>query len=119
MAIIKEIDQAALTEWAASRPQVIRDLIAKCPPDRLYLLKTSSHRVTLRSYCENGTVTVTGEYNRVLFSRYVFAVNPDDLEECELPSADEDVGDTSAEAGYSQEDVENILIPKLRANGGK
>lgn len=116
MAIIRELDQAAWNEWVSKRPVVVQELCRRLPPDRLYLMKSSGHRVTLCSYDEDGTVTVnvTGEYNRVLFSRSVFGISPDDLEECDLPGPDEDVGDTSADAGYSDDDVDNILIPEIR-----
>jgi hypothetical protein len=116
MAIIDEIDEEAFNEWLESRPEVIKELAKLLPPGRLYRLKTSNHRCTLHSYNEDRTVTVnvTGEYNRVLFSRSVFGIKPEDLEECDLPGPDEDLGDTSREAGYSDEDITNILIPKLR-----
>ncbi len=46
------------------------------------------------SYSENGTVTVavSGEFNAVTFERQVFGVNPDDLDECDLPAKDEVTG---------------------------
>jgi hypothetical protein len=39
-------------EWVASRPAIIQDLCKRFPPDRLYHLKTSNHRVTIVSYKE-------------------------------------------------------------------
>ena len=103
-------------DWVASRPEIVRILCERLPPDRLYRL-AGKNRVTILSYAEDGTVrvSITGEYNRVLFSRNVFGVNPDELEECELPQPGEDLGDTSQEAGYSDEDVREILIPRLKA----
>ncbi len=116
MSIVRPItDQAAFEQWVAERPQCIQDMIRSHPPDRLYRLD-GDKRVTLHSYQEDGTVVVnvTGEYNRVLFSRQVFGVKLADLVECDLPEEGEDVGDTSQEAGYTQDDVREILIPKIR-----
>lgn len=118
MAIVRPIiDPTGWEEWVDSRPAVIQKMCRSHPPDRLYRME-SGHRGTIESYNENGTVTVavTGEYNRVLFPRSVFGIDPSTLVECDLPGPDEDVGDTSAEAGYSKDDVENILIPMLQKN---
>jgi hypothetical protein len=105
-------------EWAAwleSRPPVVRRLAERFPVNKLFRLKEPGQRVTVRSYLEDGTMTVnvTGQYNRVLFSRTVFGVSADDLEECDLPGPNEDLGDTAAEAGYTEDDIRNILIPKI------
>lgn len=110
--------RAAWDEWLSDRPQVIKDLAEKYPPYNLY--RMGNHRVTLYSYSEDGTVTVnvTGEYNRVLFSRQVFGVDPSRIVECDLPAHGEDLGDTAQEAGYTDEDIQNILIPKLREYAG-
>lgn len=88
MAICREVDQEKLQEWAETRPPLIRDLIARFPPNRLYLLKSSGNRVTIYSYSEGGTMSVfvTEEFNAFLFfNRIVFGVPPEDLEECDLP----------------------------------
>lgn len=81
-------------EWVASRPAVIKELCLKFPPDRLYLLKSSNHRVILYSYAENNTLTVDvlGKYNLVFFERRVFGIPPEDLEECDLPLPGEPLG---------------------------
>jgi hypothetical protein len=120
MAVIKtltEDERRGWDDWVASRPPVVRELARRLPPTRLYRLKVSGHRCTIHSYSEDGSVTVnvTGDYNRVLFGRRVFGIPPDGLEECDLPGPDEDLGDTSADAGYTDEDVRRILIPRLRA----
>lgn len=116
MAVIREItDQKAADEWIKSRPHVVQDMIAQCPPNRLYRI-SAGQRVTIYSYSEDRTVTVdvSGEYNRVVFGRRVFGIPIDDLVECDLPGPDEDVGDTAQEAGYDQNDIEEILIPQIR-----
>jgi hypothetical protein len=94
MAIISEIDQAKFDEWLEGRPEIIQKLAAKCPPGRLYLLKTSNHRVFPYSYSEDGTITVvvSGDYSAVMFERRVFGINPDDLVECDLPDDNEVLG---------------------------
>lgn len=94
MAKIRELDDEAWQEWVSGRPESVQRVCAKLPPDRLYMLKTNGHRVTIESYSEDGTMTVnvTGEYNRVIFDRSVFGIKPEDLEECDLPGEDEDNG---------------------------
>lgn len=107
MAIVQPIvDQAGWEQWLSTRPDVIKQLVARLPPDRLYLLKTSNHRVTIYSYNEDGTVSVvvSGKYNRVLFERNVFGIKPEDLEECDLPPADEETG-----AGLHGEEVDQYI----------
>lgn len=108
-----------LEEWTCGRPPHVEAIVRKYPPDRLYRIKETGHRGTIRVYQEHtdGSVTVSlqvdGRFNRVLFSRVVFGIKPEDIEECDLPAPGEDLGDTSQEAGYTQDDVKNILIPKL------
>lgn len=94
MAKIRTLDQAGWDTWVASRPPVVQELCALLPPDRLYLLKTTNQRVTLISYSEDRTVTVavTGEFNALTFDRQVFGINPEDLEECDLPIDGEPLG---------------------------
>jgi hypothetical protein len=93
MAKINELSPSWF-EWVATRPECVRVLCERLPPDRLYRLKSSGHRVFMYSYSEDGTVTVcvTGEYNAVTFDRQVFGIKPEDLEECELPGPDEPIG---------------------------
>lgn len=109
-------EQKALWEnWKRSRPAVIRDLAERFPPNVLFRLKSTNQRCTIASYSEDGTmrVNITGEYNRVLFGRTVFGIDPTDLEECDLPAPGDDTGDTAAEAGYTEEDIRTILSLKV------
>ena len=94
MAKVIEINEVEWKKWVESRPEAVQQLCKKLPPDRLYLLKTSNHRVTLFSYSEDGTVTVnvTGKYNALTFERQVFGIKPEDLEECDLPDPNEPLG---------------------------
>lgn len=89
-----EEQEAEWAEWVSTRPAVIQEMCALLLPNRLYLLKTTGHRVTIMSYSEDRTVTVavTGQYNAVRFDRRVFGIKPEDLEECDLPGPDEKVG---------------------------
>lgn len=111
--------EEAWREWVETRPTTIQDLCRRLSPDRLYLLKTSGHRVTLYSFSEDGTVTVnvSGEYNALAFDRQVFGVSPDDLEECDLPGTDEVIGTVLTEA----QDVEafiDIIRPEVLKSRG-
>ena len=87
MAKFAELDLDRFNVWASSRPATVRALIARLPPDRLYLMKSTRQRVTVFSYGEDGTVAVEvrekGNIQRV--EHQVFGVRPHDLEECELP----------------------------------
>ena len=107
MAIITELDQKRWDEWVATRPPIIQELCKKFPPNRLYKLKSSNHRVTLYSYNEDGTMTVivSGEHNAVMFERRVFGIKPEDLEECDLPGKDEPLGTMLTE----QEEVDKFI----------
>jgi hypothetical protein len=116
MAVARPItDEQGWADWVASRPPKIQQMAVMFPPDRLYRMP-DGYRGTITSYNEDGTVAIalTGQFNRILFSRKVFGVDPSTLVECDLPGPDEDLGDTAQEAGYSQEDIETILIPKMR-----
>lgn len=87
-------DKKAYAKWLKSKPPVIQEMAKKIPPEKLYRLKTSNHRVTIFSYNENGTMTVvvSGKYNFVDFERRVFGIRPEELEECDLPGPEEPVG---------------------------
>jgi hypothetical protein len=77
--------------WIAARPPAIREMIRRWPPNLLYRLESTGHRVTIHSYFEGGTVTVsvTGTCKLVTFERNVFGVDPATLEECDLPAEGE------------------------------
>lgn len=88
-----EKQQKGWAKWAKKRPPVIQALAERFKPWTLYQLDNGD-RVTVRSFCEDGTVTVSvsGQFNVVLFDREVFGVSPDDLTECDLPEEGEVVG---------------------------
>lgn len=112
----REMDEPAWQAWLETRPVIVREMATRIRPDRLYRMTSTGQRCYVYSYSEDGTVTVIvdGQFNRVLFGRQVFGISPNDLVECELPGPDEDLGDTAAEAGYTDDDIRNILIPRLR-----
>jgi hypothetical protein len=115
MAKISGFDEAGFETWLATRPPVIQALARRLPPDRLYRLASSGHRVTILSYSEAGTVTVivSGLYNLVMFDRRVFGIDPDDLTECEFPPSDEPIGTALTEA----EGVEEFINAQRVARG--
>ena len=86
--------EAGWKEWVSERPGCVRTIAERFDLWTLYRMKSTGDRCTLYSFNENGTVKVniTGEYNMTLFDRQVFGVDPDDLEECDLPEPDEPLG---------------------------
>ena len=111
MAIIGEIDQEAWSEWIDSRPKIIQDICKKLPPNRLYRMKSTGQRVYIYSYSEDGTVTVdiTGQYNFITFDRQVFGIDPDNLEECDLPDDNEPLGTMLTEEDDVRDFVDSTL----------
>lgn len=102
MAKIAELtDPEAWEEWVSTRPPVVQGLCRKYPPDRLYFLKPPGQRVTIVSYNENGTVTVnvSAQWNCLVFEREVFGIDPNDLEECDLPRETDLTGAMLTEEG--------------------
>lgn len=102
-----EEDDEEWAEWLASRPQKIKQMINSYPPDRLYKMGVTGHRVGIIAYSEDGTVRVWvgGKYNSVTFERQVFGVDINDLTECDLPGEDEILG----VALTDREDIDRFL----------
>jgi len=100
-------------EWLKNKPPIIKELAARFPPYKLFRLKPTGQRGPIVSLSESGTVTmqITGDFNRVMFAKNVFGLNPDDLEECDLPGPDELLGDECEERGIDPENV----IPMIRS----
>lgn len=94
MAKIKELNRPEFDQWVNERPECIQALVKKLPPDRLYLLKETNRRCFITAYHEDDTLTVsiTGQYNWLMFERQVFGVKPEYLEECDLPEEGEKLG---------------------------
>ena len=90
---------AAWRTYVADLPPAVRAIAERYDPWTLYRLKDTGQRVFLLSFFDpdaNGKVTcrvaVTGEFNLVTHERAVFGIDPADLEECDLPRADEVLG---------------------------
>jgi hypothetical protein len=87
--------------WLAKRPAAIRATVTrlKIDPWTLYRLKTTDQRVFLLALFEPKAdgkvlcrVAVSGDFNLLAFERSVFGIDPEDLEECDLPGPEEPVG---------------------------
>lgn len=80
--------------WVRSLPPKPRAVAERFEPWRLYRLKDTGDRVTFYSVADDGTLTVvvSGAFNVVVFDRRVFGIDPDNLEECDLPGPNELVG---------------------------
>ena len=92
--------EATWRAWVAERPPHVRVIAERLPPNRLYRLMTTGQRVVPQSFQEHEgsdrvtvTVAVLAKFNFVSHERAVFGVDPADLEECDLPEADEPTGD--------------------------
>jgi hypothetical protein len=119
MAKICELDEQGWREWLAGRPPAVRALAEKYPPDRLYRMADTGHRVTLLAYAEDGTVrvAVTGRFNLVSFERQVFGVDPATLVECDLPGPDEPLGSMDMDPHEAMEMVTRFEdVPRREPN---
>ena len=87
--------RAQWAAWVASRPEPVRTIAGKLNPWELYRLKDTGQRVTLQAFSEDGTVRVqvSGQYNLIVYGRDVFGIHPSDLEPCDLPGAEETLGE--------------------------
>lgn len=86
--------KAGWSQWVAERPDNVRKVAERFDPWTLYRMKDTNQRVTLYSFGEQAdggvtvTVNITGQFNLIAFDRQVFGVDPDDLEECDLPEGE-------------------------------
>ena len=93
-------------KWVEALPRIAREVAQLFNPWTLYCLKSTGQRVVVYSFADDGTmsVAISAKFNAVLFENLVFGINPNDLEECELPLSDECLG-----AVLSQEEVAENL----------
>ena len=100
--------KAGWSQWVAERPDNVRKIAERFDPWTLYRLKDTDKRVTLHSFGEQPdggvtlTVNITSEFNLISFDRQVFGIDPDDLEECDLPVDGEPLGEVLNEDEQSE-----------------
>jgi hypothetical protein len=69
-----------------------REVMKKYKVWKLYKLKSTNQKITIYSVYLNDndevklTVIVSSKYNLISFERQVFGIDPEDLEECDLPT---------------------------------
>jgi len=89
---------AGYQEWFRGRPQRVKDLLEKFDPWTLYRMKSTNKRVTIVACDEmkdgslKFTVHVSASYNFVAFERNAMEVDPADLEPCDLPGPNDQIG---------------------------
>ena len=89
---------ASWGDWLAERPEHVRRVAERFEPWTLFRMKSTGHRCHVFGFDEtkDGDVTlrvqITGKYNLIDFERNVFGIEAADLEECALPSPDENLG---------------------------
>lgn len=99
-AVPTDQERAEWEAWVAERPPALQELARKFTPWSLWLLKSSGHRVVPYSFDEHADgsytlrVNVLAMFNSITFERRVFGIAPDDLEACELPGPEEELGAT-------------------------
>jgi hypothetical protein len=88
MAKIAELNHEGWQEWLEGRPAAVRAVAERYPPDRLYKMNDTGQFVTIVSYGEDGTVRVNVEPYRItdFIPLEVFGVDPNGLEECDVPA---------------------------------
>lgn len=75
-------------EWAEERPPPVREIALRLRPNQVYYYRPAHQWVLVRSVCEDGTVTVyviAALNPGLVFERWVFGVDPLDLEEVDVP----------------------------------
>lgn len=86
--------RAGWDDWVAERPDNVRVVAERFNPWTLYRIKDTDQRVRTISFGEgrenNGKVTLTvevlAEFNLLVpIGFQVFGLDPDDLDECDLP----------------------------------
>lgn len=90
-------------------------------------MKITGHRVFPVSFVEHpdGRVTLTvcvhARFNAIIFERNVFGIDPDDLEECDLPARGEEVGAVlqRTEVNSMTGDELRLAVAQLEAISGR
>jgi len=96
--------------WFESRPDVIKKLILKCPPEALMINKETNQLMDILSWFEDGTIkcVVRAQLNSHLCNALpddygVFGLNPDDMKFYCWDDEDEKVSNW---IGYKPQDKE-------------
>ena len=101
------------TEWIATRPEAVQAVARRFDPWTLYRMKSTGQRVCVIGFDEMEAggvcvrVEVSGDFNFVTHERQVYGIDPDDLVECDLP--------TAAEITGSLDMTPDELMPLMRA----
>lgn len=107
-AVPTDEERAQWEAWVDGLPPVVRELARKFTPWSLWLMKSSGHRVVPYSFDEHADgsytlrVDVLAIFNSITFERRVFGIPAEDLEPCELPGPEEELGATLTD----DEDIE-------------
>jgi hypothetical protein len=117
--------ERAWKRWVRGRPPNVRAVAERFDPWSLYRMKSTGQRVTVESFSahEDGRVTLTvlvsGEFNLVAFERQVFGIDPNDLEPCELLSANDPVGSvlTTEQVAENRDALRVMVRPDLWVMG--
>lgn len=110
--VVTEELRAEWAAWVAERPDNVRAVAEHFFPWKLYRMKSTGQRVTLLSFGEHddGSVSVRvnvgGRFNFVAFERQVFGIDPNDLEECDLPATGELLGSAEVPIEVARDFVE-------------
>lgn len=107
----------AFKEWLATLPPKVKEIAEKFDVWTLYRMKSTGQRVFIQSFDETDdgvtlVVGVSGEFNLVTHERAVFGIDPDDLEECDLPRPGELVGN----ADLDFDTLKNVLEERKKQN---
>ena len=86
MEILGRIFDEELSTWFEERPDIIKELILKCPPQALMINKETNQLMFAISYSEDGTIKcgVPAQLNNHMCNALpgdyaVFGLNPDDM----------------------------------------
>ena len=86
--IMTDEQKQTWSNWKIDRPQIIKDLSERFKPNHLYRHKKTNQKVIPLVFFENNTLEVLipcSLNDGIFLNKRVFDVNPDDLEETELP----------------------------------
>ncbi len=113
MVKIAGFDEVEWQKWLKDRPQCVKDLAAKWPPNVLYKNKKTGQVMALQAYDENGNVRayVLPEYaGPVTGGASVFGIDPETLE----PATQEHL-DARREQFEGMQDIKVEIIPPRKS----